>query len=916
MATRQQGQQLEDPLQSEKQKKQATRLRWLIAVVALILISGVAIFWLKETHGSVYTILPIIIFTVLSAVIGLCQWLFPISSNTPAQSITVIHPSLLSELFHSTASAAQTPQIVESAESAAPAASAESAAPPEAHHYQQAIQSGPLDKATYRGIMGIPPPTDPRSIQQREKTVQATFAQLCETGVSALVLTGIGGVGKSTLAALIYQYAEAQRAAGHGTFTAESIWLNIDPAVTLADLAGNLFQLFEKPLPDFSRLSLQHQAMALFNVLNTTEQPRLIVLDQFENLLDWSTGRALADRPGVGEWLDAINSQPCASRILMTSRPWPLGTHEYPPTCMQEYYVPGLDVTEGIDLLRKLHIEASDAQLGIVVERCQGHAYALALLASLLHTRNLSLETFLKDPLFSQVWTGNVTGNLLDYIFQKQLKVEQRQLLLAFSVYREPVTIGAAHMVFDTGNTTSRAHLHGALDVLLNQRLLQAAGDGSYQLHALVTNYAQGHFDDTDEQHCHQLKCEAHARAAVYYAQQVALRCPPREKRRKISHVQPLIEEVWQLCQAELWPDAFKLMEHEGLFGTLKRAGGNAILLELYQQLSLEKWQPTPEQHARVANTLGVVYRLLGRLDKAREQLEVSLYLYRAQGNHSGEARALNDLGRVYAEMGYREKAQSEYHVALRISQQQGDTWGTGIAFNNLGYVYIAMGQNKQAQDYYEQALVIFRDLGDNLGEAATLNNLGRVYEDLQQREQAQEYYRQALSIFHAEGDRRGEAWSLNNLGKACRKLGQHEQALGYLQQAYVIRREIDRKGEGRTLRNMGTVYEVMGQSNKALEYYRQALAIAQEVEDHEGQGKTMRNLGKLYLDLQRYDAALAFLTLAENILHEIDSTYYNESLRGIETLRETVGDDEFTTLMASVEPRAQQITEQALSAS
>ena len=46
--------------------------------------------------------------------------------------------------------------------------------------------------------------------------------------------------------------------------------------------------------------------MALFNVLNTAEQPRLIVLDQFENLLDWRTGHALADRPGVGEWLDAI----------------------------------------------------------------------------------------------------------------------------------------------------------------------------------------------------------------------------------------------------------------------------------------------------------------------------------------------------------------------------------------------------------------------------------------------------------------------------------------------------------------------------------------------------------------------------------------------------------------------------------
>lgn len=900
MGMQQQGQQLEDPLKSPKQKKRVNDKRWLIAITALVLIAGGAIFWLRDTQGSVFAILPIVIFTVLGVLVSLFQWLFPVSSGGSSQPMTVLHPSTLSQLMQSAAT--QPPQQI--------IVHVPAVDPPLP---QYTAQTGPLDKATYRGIMGVPPPTDPRTIQQRDKTVLAIYTKLCGADVSALALTGIGGVGKSTLAALIYRYAEAQRQAGKGPFTAEAIWLNIDPVVTLADLAGNLFQLFEKPLPDFTRLSLQHQAMALFNVLNTTEQPRLIVLDQFENLLDWRTGHALADRPGVGEWLDAINGQPCACRILMTSRPWPLGTREYPPTYMHEYAVLGLDVAEGTDLLRKMRIEGSDAELRVVVERCQGHAYALTLLASLLRTRNLSLAAFLKDAMFSQVWTGNVTRNLLDYIFHDQLNEEQRRLLLAFSVYREPVPIEAAQMVVDADNTTSKTHWHSALDVLLNQRLLQAAGDGSYQLHALVTNYAHSHFDETNEQQNHRLECEAHTRAGSYYEQKAALRCPPREKRRKISHVQPLIEEIWQLSQAERWPDAFNLMEREGLFGTLKRAGGNAILLELYQQLAPDRWQPTPVQRARMADTLGVVYRMLGRLDKAREQLEISLELYHEQGKRTGEARVLNDLGRVYADMGNREKAQSDYHAALQISQEQGDAQGIGVAFNNLGFVYTAMGQGKQAQDYYEQALAIFRELEDKTGEAATLNNLGRVYEDLGQREKGQEHYQQALDIFREEGDRRGEAWSLNNLGKACRKLGEYEQALGYLQRALAIRREIDRKGEGRTFRNMGTVYEVMGKTDTALDYYKQALAIAQEVEDQEGQGKTMRNLGKLYLDMQRYDTALAFLVLARNILQAIDSTYYQESLRGIETLRKTVGDDQFTTLIADVEPRALHISDQAL---
>jgi hypothetical protein len=83
---------------------------------------------------------------------------------------------------------------------------------------------------------------------------------------------------------------------------------------------------------------------------------------------------------------------------------------------MQEYFVKGLEVTEGIELLRKLNIEAADADLRIVVEHCQGHAFALTLLASFLRTRNLSLASFFQDSNYPQIWSGNVARNLLDCI--------------------------------------------------------------------------------------------------------------------------------------------------------------------------------------------------------------------------------------------------------------------------------------------------------------------------------------------------------------------------------------------------------------------------------------------------------------------------------------------------------------------
>src|SRR5260370_33529033 len=73
--------------------------------------------------------------------------------------------------------------------------------------------------------------------------------------------------------------------------------------------------------------------------------------------------------------------------------------------------------------------------------------------------------------------------------------------------------------------------------------------------------------------------------------------------------------------------------------------------------------------------------------------------------------------------------------------------------------------------------------------------------------------------------------------------------------------------------------------------------------------------MGKLFLDQQYYEVALASLLLAKNILNEIQSSYYDESQRGIDTLRKVVGEEEFAILLAKVEPQAQNIVEQGLNA-
>jgi hypothetical protein len=426
----------------------------------------------------------------------------------------------------------------------------------------------PTLSSTSRGIAGFPPPTDPKTIQQRKQVVEGIYTQLIQPNISAIVLTGIGGVGKSTLAALVYRHAQEQYSQGSPPFASEPLWLTVDPAVTFADIAGNICKALGKPIPDFGNLALPNQAAALFNALKTAEKPRLVVLDQFENLLDGQTGQVLADRPGVGEWIDVLNSQKLEQsgcRVLLTSRPRPKGTREYPPTYLQEYSVAGLEIIEGTALLRGQGVNGTDAELRTAVQRCAGHAYALVLLATLARDYGMSLTAILKDPTF---WKGDIAANLLDLIYTQQLSEVQRELLLAFSAYREPVPLEAAQALI---TTVPKAKIPSALKALRTQHIIQAPGEGRYQLHAIVTDYAQDHFVENDEQANRQVLNKAHTKAAQYYLQQAKTNCPPRVKRRRVIDVQPLIEAVWQLCQAEQWQEAYDLVKQEGIFIDLKK---------------------------------------------------------------------------------------------------------------------------------------------------------------------------------------------------------------------------------------------------------------------------------------------------------------------------------------------------------
>lgn len=645
-------------------------------------------------------------------------------------------------------------------------------------------------------------------IARREDIVQDLSTRLLSMNITALVLSGISGSGKSTLAHLIYEHIEGLRLSGRSAFPAKVFWLTIEAGTTLNDIAGTLVHALQ---PSFSTVDHTHfsirpdeLALQLFTILNQASEAHLIVLDQFERLLN---ARGEACLPDIAEWLCLLAERPCRCRFLLTSRVWSTHRRTASAVYLQEYAVRGLQRTEGSALLRRLGMDASPSALETIVKRWQGHPKALVVLARFLKYRQSSLDDFLlayqtidgKEEIFS----------FLTHIYSHQLHEMQRNLLFAFAIFREPVSLYAAQVIIGGQRVGSLTAFQEALEALQALSLLEGEHE-RYQPHALIAEYMLSSPGQGEKTVRRVTILQAHLRAAQYYQQQFTLTPFSQDRQRRLSDVHDLIEAIWHLCQAEQYQQAYTLMRQEHLFTDLQYWGGSIKLLELYRQLfPLTQWQPTPVQAAYIHAELGSIYHHLGLKVEARIELEQAVSLFEAIDVAAGLTFALNTLGEVYRVLHVPTQAIACYERALiSVEQVQGDEGMQlkGVTLNNFGSAYHMLKQLDLAISYYEQALS-FHWLDRSEG-SITRNNLGQAYEALREEGQAYRCYRQALSGFQQIGDRRGEATVLMNLGSHWRKRGETEQALSYYEQSVHLFQDIgDRWGEVRVWRNMAYLH-------------------------------------------------------------------------------------------------------------
>jgi tetratricopeptide (TPR) repeat protein len=666
--------------------------------------------------------------------------------------------------------------------------------------------------------------------QGRTEEIANLKLWLNNQNISLIGIEGIGGTGKSMLAAKIYEDETI-------TGFRKRFWADVNYGAIFTDVATQVLQDFGFQVPEQEIQLVQ----ALVKCLQSGEY--LLIIDNLESLLqtDGIWGSQFYE-DFFKTWVECGGK----SKVIVTTRQRP----ELPKR-FQWLPLSGLKIADGVALLTALRIQGN---LEEFVKLVDGYPLLLQFVADLLK------EEYPQDPNLKRLENlglGNLQQLLTDKKVVGQHRLEnvgmvlvldasferlnelQKSLLQNISVYRGVVNAKAAMAVcLGSSETEIERELRNLVKrSFLSEKLID---DGRwFEFQPVVLEYVR--YKAGDQRSAHQ--------QAINYYQSIAKQQPWYTK----DDIQEYLEIFYHFYQLADYDSAFEAIWHCNDFLTLRGYYANQV--ELYGQL-VSKWSKTNDKenwhYTASLISLGNAYNSLGQYERAIAFFQQSLDIFKEIGDIQGESISLIGLGNAYNSLGQYERAIAFYQQSLDIKKEIGDIQGESISLIGLGNAYYSLGQYQRAIAFFQQSLDIKKEIGDIRGESISLNNLGNAYNSLGQYERAIAFHQQSLDIKKEIGDIRGESISLNNLGNAYNSLGQYERAIAFYQQSLDIKKEIgDIQGESNSLIGLGNAYNSLGQYQRAIAFFQQSLDIFKEIGDIRGEANAWFNLG---LSLEKVD--------------------------------------------------------------
>lgn len=448
-----------------------------------------------------------------------------------------------------------------------------------------------------------------------------------------LLISGVGGVGKSTLARALIDLRP--------TNIPEPFWFSFyeNPGVKLSDILEKLADYIKAPEIKVFKSEMREPSKTDIDKLTGEFNSKSEIWLFFDDLSMVLEGTKFSDEK-IELLFASLRYRTHNAKIIITSRILPkLGNGESLIDVVEDEekkHLNGLETHFAVDYLVKNGLGSLEPdKLKELSEGVDGHPLALKLLRSLVI--KFGISDTLKDMTRYKKLTED-TIKKTKKLFDK-LAGNEKELLERISVYRKAVTMNAIEIMF-----TDKTPID-AVDNLIDESLLETDHKGKYWLHPLVQEFSY-----TDLKN----KKEVHELAMRYYLSFISL-----EKSEKKEDFPYLFEALHHSFMAEEHDQAYNILIkqiHETL--DLRDIPSQLIFLrDLCSRLFFENPRKEiilkkKESYVAIFAVLGMAYRALGKSREAIECYETALKIEQEIEFRLAKGIHLGYLGLAYSDLG------------------------------------------------------------------------------------------------------------------------------------------------------------------------------------------------------------------------------------------------------------------------
>ncbi|MFG2399289.1 AfsR/SARP family transcriptional regulator [Streptomyces lydicus] len=665
---------------------------------------------------------------------------------------------------------------------------------------------------------------------------QLATAEGSVMAVSAL--TGIGGVGKTTLAVHV-----AHAARDH--FPDGQLYVDLqgagdNPSEPVAVLGAFLRAL---GTPDASIPDGLAERSALYR--STLAGRRVLAL--LDNARDASQVRPLL--PGM---------EGCAALVTSRARMIDLaGAH-----------LIDLDVMspeEALALFTRIVGEervTSERQAAMaVVGACGFLPLAIRIAASRLAARRTWTVSILASKLaderrrLDELRAGDLAVKATFELGYKQLEPAQARAFRLLGLADGPdISLAAAAAVLDMDVDDTEE----LLESLVDTSLLESAAPGRYRYHDLVRLYARA-CAERDEHPPSERDAAMSRLLDFYLASAARMYALERPGDRLIVHMEatsyPGLAFADRAAALEwLFNEAGCLLacaRQSSGAATLRRAadlllltkdlaesGADALQYEQANVALLTAAREAADQHAEARFHLALTYvrTLSGRLDEADENARSAMLLGLASEDPYVAASAPNDRGIIANAQHRHADAEGYLRQALTAFRDDNNRQSEASALCNLSRVHLDTGRVDSAIELAEEGLAIYRQLGAKRRLANGMYALALAYTQAMRLDEATGQLTAALAIFRDSRQRFWEGMTNFRLAEVELAARRPATAANHAEQALTALRGIGGDSWRATvLTTLGRALHALGQTGRARVCWQEALATFERLGSSEG---------------------------------------------------------------------------------